>query len=326
MNETELREKWNSEKPTYNAWGEYIVKKISQAIVNSGREANAFFKIPPSTRLKDDSSLIDKAYYRPGKNYSNPYNDIEDKVGARFVVLLLEDIEKICEIIEEVKEWEFDECKHFNDDRNKEPLLFTYQSVHYILRPKFELEHGGITIPSSTTCEVQIRTLLQHAHAELTHGAIYKSNKKVQPIVHRTVAKSMAFIETTDDFFTDVTKQLNSGPLEKHSIQERLDYIYYDISGKNSCNQKSSIAIWDAFEQFLNENLIDEIQAFINKNPFIPEIIKKRYMVNNLYQQSTVLFVYWLLKTKRNRLLSDWPLSKEVLEPFANDMGVNTLN
>lgn len=324
MNESDFRKIWDSEKPLYRAWGKYVVDQILQHIEDDGKKGSEFFKIPPSFRLKDDGSLIDKAFYRPGKNYSDPYNQIEDKVGTRFVVLLLEDIDRICEIIENAGIWEFDRCKHFDEDRKNDPLLFTYQSVHYILRPNTDFEFDGVTIPCSTPCEVQIRTLLQHAHAELTHDAIYKSKRTIQPAVHRTVAKSMALIETTDDFFVDVTKQLNFGPLEEHSIPERLDGIYYSITGNRPHNQKSAIVIWDAFEQFLDEGLIDSVQDLIEKNPHIPETLKARYMDGNIYQQSVVLFVYWLLKKKRRRLLSDWPLPKETLEPLANDMGVST--
>ncbi|MBE95809.1 hypothetical protein [Marinobacter sp.] len=324
MNESEFLERWDADKPVYRSWGKYVVEKIIEHIEEVELKPHDFFKVPPTFRLKDDGSLVDKAFYRPGKAYSDPYVQIEDKVGARFIVLLLEDIGLICQAIEKMDVWEFDRCKHFDEDKTREPLLFTYQSVHYILRPKVDLEFDGVSIPCSTPCEVQIRTLLQHAHAELTHDAIYKSKKTVQPAVHRTVAKSMALIETTDDFFVDVTKQLNFGPLQEYSIASRLDAIYSSLTGYQPHNQKSAIVIWDAFEQFLNEDLIDSIQDFIERNPYIPEAIKTRYNFSKLYQQSVVLFVYWLLKTKRQRLLRDWPLPKETLEPLANDVGVST--
>ena len=323
MNEVEFKGKWESEKPLYKAWGEYVAFEIAEGLRSHGKNLDEFLKVPAKFRLKDDSSLIDKAFYRPDKSYSDPYNQIEDKVGGRFIVLLLNDIKEICKIIEAHGDWNFDPCKHFDEDREKNPLLFTYQSVHYILRPKKEIVAHGITIPVSTTCEVQIRTLLQHAHAELTHDAIYKSKRAVQPKVQRTVAKSMALIETTDDFFTDVTQHLNYGPLEEHHILERLDGIYFSITGIKSHNQKSSLVIWDEFEQFIDENLVDEVQAMLNEFGFLSDRIKKEYSKNVFYQQSTMLFVYWLLKKRKQRLLNDWPLPREMLEPLANDLGIN---
>ncbi|MFI0377863.1 MAG: GTP pyrophosphokinase family protein [Candidatus Thiodiazotropha sp.] len=172
MNEAEFIKQWELDKPAYRAWGEYIVEIISQELESSGKDLDVFFKIPAKYRLKEDSSLVDKAFYRPGKDYSDPYNQIEDKVGVRFVVLLLDDIQEICNAVQGSNSWNFDACKNFNEDKEKNPLLFTYQSVHYILRPKEEMDVGGVTIPISTPCEVQVRTLLQHAHAELTHDAI----------------------------------------------------------------------------------------------------------------------------------------------------------
>lgn len=323
MNELEFKSHWNSEKPIYKVWGDLITNKISQELLNQGVELGSFFKITPSCRLKDDDSLIDKAFYRPNKKYTDPYTQIEDKVGVRFVVLLIEDINKICTIIKNSNEWVFDECKHFDEDKRRDPLIFSYQSVHYILRPTEDISVGDIKILKSTPCEVQIRTLLQHAHAELTHDAVYKAKRAIQPDVHRTVAKCMALIETTDDFFSEVTRKINRGPLEELSIIEQLDSIYFSITGMKSHNQKSSLIIWDEFECFINDSLIDQIKKLIEQTPVIPQIIINKYSENSLYQQSTILFIYWLLKKKKNRLLENWPLERSVLMPFASDLFIS---
>lgn len=323
MNESEFKKKWAEEKSVYEAWGKYVLQTIKDSLVEKGKDLDTFLKVPAKHRLKADESIIDKAFYRTDKKYSDPYNQIEDKVGIRFIVLLLENIQDISDIINQHDEWDIDPCKHFEADREQNPLLFTYQSVHYILRPKNELTYENITIPIATPCEVQIRTLLQHAHAELTHDAVYKAKRAVQPKVHRTVAKSMALIETTDDFFSEVTKNLNYGPLEEHQILKGLDSLYFSLTSLHSHNQKSATLIWDAFEQFINDELIDSIQKFVERYPIIPQLIKQKYGENAFYRQSTVLFVYWLLKKKTNRLLEDWPLSTKILDPLANDLGIS---
>lgn len=326
MNELEFKNRWELDKPIYEAWGNYVVESICDALKEKGKKLDTFFKIPAMSRLKEDSSLIDKAFHRPGKQYSNPYNQIEDKVGARFVVLLLEDIKEICRIVQENSVWAFDECKHFDEDKKRDPLLFTYQSVHYILRPKDNLIANDINIPATTACELQVRTLLQHAHAELTHDAIYKAKRTVQPEVHRTVAKSMALIETTDEFFTSVTKQLNYGPLQEYDVIERLDGLYLSLTRIKSHIQKSSIIVWDAYEQLIDANLVDNIQSMLT-NPLyssLPDTIIKRYPENVFYQQSTVLFIYWMLMYRKRRLLENWPFQRESLEPMAVDLGVST--
>lgn len=323
MTEQEFRDRWNSEKPLYEAWGDFIVSTISGKLREKGKDPDVLIKIPPKCRLKTDESLIDKAFYRPDKSYSDPYLQIEDKVGARLVVLLLEDIELICSVVESTDDWTFDKCRHFDDERKANPMLFTYQSVHYVLRPKTPITHNAQTISKDIPCELQIRTLLQHAHAELTHDAIYKTKRKVNPEVHRTVAKSMALIETTDGFFSEATKKLNYGPLEEYSIIERLDGVYQSLTGIKPHFQKSSLIVWDEFEKFIDAQLIEKIVQFLSANGHLDTTIKNRYMQNNIYQQSIVLFVYWMLSKKRQRLLTDWPLSRDILVMMATDLGIS---
>lgn len=323
MTEQEFRDRWNSDKPLYEAWGDFIVSTILGKLREKGKDPDVLVKIPPKYRLKTDESLIDKAFYRPDKSYSDPFLQIEDKVGARFVVLLLEDIELICSIVENTDDWTFDKCRHFDDEKKANPMLFTYQSVHYVIRPKTLIIHNDQVIGIDVPCELQIRTLLQHAHAELTHDAIYKTKRKVNPEVHRTVAKSMALIETTDGFFAEATKKLNHGPLEEHSIIERLDGLYQSLTGIKPHFQKSSLVVWDEFEQFIDAELIDKVTQFLSTKSYVDTTIKSRYMQHNIYQQSVVLFVYWMLAKKRQRLLTDWPLARDILDLMATDLGIS---
>lgn len=324
MNELEFLEKWTVDKPMHQAWGDFIVHSIKSELQANGIEnLDSFIKIPVKSRLKADNSLLDKAFRR-NKSYIDPYSDIEDKVGVRFVVLLTSDIDRVADIIKASNLWDFDLSKDFKAEQEKDPLLFTYQSVHFILRPNKAISYEGVEISTIIPCEVQIRTLLQHAHAELTHDAIYKSRKIAEPEVHRTVAKSMALIETTDEFFCRVTDKLNSGPLRDFKIIEQLDSLYYAHVKMHSHNQKSSLVIWDAFEDFIDEKLINNIQSFISNNSAIPLIICDKYPKNAVYRQSIVLFIYWMLKRNKTTLLERWPLPRQELDLLASDIGIST--
>lgn len=324
MNESEFISLWNKDKPVYAAWGSFIIEQIKVALLEQGKDLDVFLKINiAEPRLKADESLLDKAFHRPEKSYTDPYYQIEDKVGVRFVVLLLDDINTICQVINNNPAWECDNCKHFNQDKFKDPLLFSYQSVHYILRPQAELEYEGVKISTDIPCEVQIRTLLQHAHAELTHDAIYKAKKEVRPEVHRTVAKSMALIETTDDFFSHATKLINHGPLQEHGIAEGLNALYLKATGLKPLFQKSSIIVYDTYERFLDQYLLESVNDFLSEYPFLPEKIHERYFSEVFFRQSSVLFVYWMMKVKKRRLLQDWPLSRALLENIASDLGAS---
>ena len=136
----------------------------------------------------------------------------------------------------------------------------------------------------------------------------------------------MALIETTDDFFSSVTKQLNHGPLEENEIITRLDGLYLHLTDTKPHTQKSSLIIWDTFEQFVDAELVENIQTLVQDEQYstFPNIIKTRYLENILFQQSTILFLFWLLIKKKNRLMNDWPLQRDLLQPLANDLGINT--
>ncbi|GEK42812.1 hypothetical protein AJO04nite_00700 [Acinetobacter johnsonii] len=320
MNESEFLVKWKSEKPTYEAWGRFIVQEIDAALKAKNLNLNKFIKIPVIPRTKDETSLIDKAFYR-NKNYKNPYDDIEDKIGLRYVVLLTEDIKVISHVIKSNNNWDFVSARDYEDERDKDPYLFTYQSVHFVLRPKKEIEFEGSVIALNTPCEIQVRTLLQHAHAELTHDEIYKSNRDPRSEVHRAVAKSMALIEATDEIFCKSKELMNSGPLTEFKVIESLDSIYKNKVGLEPQNQKSSLLRYQAFEDLISEELIKNISELILKYGFLPSKISQKYHTRSFYQQSVILFVYWLLKNNKQRLLKDWPLEHQYLERLGVDVG-----
>ena len=64
--------------------------------------------------------------------------------------------------------------KDYEAEKLAKPLEFSYQSVHYVLRSKAGLLLTASRLPEGLACEVQFRTLLQHAHSELMHGTLYK--------------------------------------------------------------------------------------------------------------------------------------------------------
>ncbi|MDG3556349.1 hypothetical protein P7L54_10340 [Acinetobacter bereziniae] len=325
MNEKELEEKWLSEEPIYKAWGDFIASQILNSLKSIGLNPENHLKIEPKVRIKNIKSLLDKAFYR-NKIYVDPYNEIEDKVGLRFVVLLADEVISLSQLIASHDSWNSVIARDYEEEKNKEPLLFSYQSMHFILRSKFEIEYNGIKIPPNIPCEVQIRTLLQHAHAELTHDAIYKNKQKVKPTVLRTVAKCMALIETTDSFFVDATKDLSSNSITEFKIIERLDSIFLSKVELQSYNQKSCLIVFDTFEYLIDENTIDKIINTLDEHSYLINRIKTNYTILNLYQQSYILFVYWMLENKKHLIVNEWPLDKKILQYLATDIGVSLIN
>ncbi|WP_407289501.1 GTP pyrophosphokinase family protein [Raoultella planticola] len=325
MTESEFLQRWRSEKTMYDAWGDFVVSFICERLIQDySKNLKSFLKVPVEHRVKEDNSLVDKAFYR-SKQYTDPYSEIEDKVGARFVVMLVSEISDISGIILKASKdgvWDAIQCRDFITERNASPTIFTYQSDHFIIRSKSRFEHNEITINENIPCEVQVRTLLQHAYAELTHDAIYKRKTIVKPEIQRTVAKTMAFIETADEFFTHVTTQLDSQSYNKNNIYELLDRVYIELTGLKPINQKSSILIIDEFQNCIDNSFESKLERFIREYHHIAENIIKRSATNSFYSQSIIVFVYYLVRHRRTQLEAEWPLEWSIIPDIAVDLGV----
>ncbi|MCC2018497.1 hypothetical protein QM121_09360 [Enterobacter hormaechei] len=96
-------------------------------------------------------------------------------------------------------------------------------------------------------CEVQVRTLLQHAYAELVHDSVYKPVGIVPKSAERHIARSMALMETTDDLFCSTMKLLYETNVERNKFNNSLSelyrefvgtgYMHYDVMNRHAFNR-----------------------------------------------------------------------------------------
>jgi len=311
MTVDEFTSKYEQEKLLYLAWGNYILSKIKHKLKNTS------FQIEPKVRIKDITSLIAKAYYRD-KNYADPYSDITDKVGLRFVVLLSSEIPAINDIIKNsTHEWSFSKDRDFEQERLDEPLAFDYQSMHYILTAKADISFNSVTIPTGITCEVQIRTLLQHAYSELSHSRVYKPSFDPDAKVRRVVAKSMALLETTDEYFEEVNSRMNEIGIFK-LLDQLTALLYSTVGSEPIVSVKANIFIMEVFAIELSSDTfsISIIEEFA---PYVKSNFKKTF----LNSQPIIFFIYFMIMKKKSVLLEKWPLTKEELRPLFIQAGVS---
>jgi putative GTP pyrophosphokinase len=74
MTEEAFIERWQTERPMYDAWGNHVVDRIIQRIYDqiTPLSVDIFLRIPPKPRLNADGSVLEKAFYR-NKAYKDPY-------------------------------------------------------------------------------------------------------------------------------------------------------------------------------------------------------------------------------------------------------------
>ncbi len=326
MKEQEILEQWEADKPLYKAWSELIAQEIERRLIPAiaPTPLDYFLKVPMVPRLKGDTSLIDKALYR-SRPYKNPYEDITDKVGMRYVVLLTTHINIFCSIIESAEceaFWSQTKDKDYEEERRAKPLEFSYQSVHYVLRSKAGLSIDGQNLPEGLACEVQIRTLLQHAHSELTHDTLYKPKTTAKPSVKRTVAKSMALIEATDEFFEQAMKDLASASEPQRVLLDYLSGAYKKGAGLEPGQERSNQLVVDAFMELLPQDAPARIEEFLTAKNYVFDKIKEQKGQRHFFNQPAVLLAYFLVEKMPAQTREHWPIDSDDLAKVFSDLGV----
>ena len=126
-----------------------------------------------STRVKTPSSFEGKAnkIVDGKKKYNHPYEEIQDIVGARILVLFDCDVEKIKKSLESYL------TSIEVSIKEPEAWKFGYFGVHYIFKLPEEAYIGikKHEVPIRFF-ELQIKTLFQHAWSETEHDIGYKVN------------------------------------------------------------------------------------------------------------------------------------------------------
>jgi putative GTP pyrophosphokinase len=321
--ENAFLDRWRREEPIYAAWGRFVANDLAESI--RGRVAptalELFVRIPVQSRVKPEDSLLQKAFYR-NKAYTDPYAEIEDKVGVRFVVLLSEDIRIIESAILAGTHWIATKARDFAEERDANPYEFDYQSVHYVVRSRFPFDHDGQTVPLDLPCEIQIRTLLQHAYSELTHDTIYKPTVKATPALKRAAAKSMALIEATDDYFRQVDTTIKQALADDRKLTAFLGEQFRSATGVDGLPTPLNSILVDHYKRFAGNSFETAFPEWLKRKEFIVEQIKGRASSTALYRTPAVLLVYYSVSTAQNAAKDNSPLSDSELAPIYSDLGL----
>ena len=329
MTETELSIAFEARKPTLTALGDWVVSIITGELekqLGSMDAAQCFFQIPPKSRVKSTDSFLEKALIRKPKR--DPLTEITDQVGVRFVVLLLEHIARIGEIITSDR-WDFSKDRDHDAERLENPDYFAYQSDHYVIKTKTDIVFNGVKIPAHTPCEIQIRTILQHAYAEMAHKCDYKPSIKIpdhaQRRVKRSLAKGSALIETTDDVFREIQTHIHEYSKDINALLDSSSTLYKELTGEitNPATALGSLISDTYREQF--KNLTPQLlRDWASSRPTLGITIKERRIKSVFYRDSVIIMVAWLIDEFQTTMPSLWPVDAIFLVDLYTALGVST--
>lgn len=156
-------------------------------------------------RLKTKESYIDKC---KRKDYTNPTEGVMDMAGIRVITYTTSDVDRICDLI--TNEFVIDEANSGNKAKLLESDKVGYLSVHYIA--KMADERTSLREYSrykNLVCEIQVRTLLQHAWAEIEHDRSYKFSGVLPENIRRRFHLVAGVLEMMDSEFQRLSDDID---------------------------------------------------------------------------------------------------------------------
>lgn len=241
------------------------VKDVIYSILDS--EDIRIHSITP--REKDPKKLIEKIQ-RTGKEYKDPLNEITDLAGVRVISYFPSDVDKI--IKELTKNFRIDKQKSIDKRKTSDPSVFGYASVHLIVEfspERFKLpEYSPF---ENLKCEVQVRTILQHAWAEIEHDIVYKTTEDMPFELRRNFSSLAGLLEVADREFElirkmekEVSRKIKT-KINKEKLDISIDFesIRFYLEKYHNLKEFDNEAVHRLI-QFLNSSGLTMIQDFDN--------------------------------------------------------------
>lgn len=140
---------------------------------------------------------------RPGKSYTNPLVELPDIIGVRIVLYYLDDVIRLGELLK--REFQVIEEESSHQPKGYLPDQFGYLSMHYVVR----LNNVRSKLPEWRECtdlhaEIQVRTVLQHAWAAVSHALQYKQEGDVPFDLRRRLFRLAGLFEIADEEFVSI--------------------------------------------------------------------------------------------------------------------------
>lgn len=158
-------------------------------------------------RIKERSSFLRKI---ERKGYDNPGEQMMDFAGVRVVTYLPSQVQRICDIVANFFEVDPNNSSDKTADLGTDKV--GYQSRHFVCTlgpsrsklPEYKDLHA-------IKFEIQVRTILQHAWADLAHGRVYKNfSGGLPPELERSLNLHAGTLELLDSGLNELANSIDS--------------------------------------------------------------------------------------------------------------------
>lgn len=255
-----------------------------------------------SSRVKSRESLENKINRK--NKYSN-LNEITDVVGLRITTYFEDDTKKITDLLE--AEFSIDTKNSIDKSASLDSDQFGYRSIHLVA----SLNGARAKLREYENCkgqkfEIQIRSTLQHAWAEIEHDLGYKTNQEIPAHLRRRFSRIAGLLEIADQEFISIKEDIAS-------YRKQLSDENFIHGGRVSIDLESLLGY------VATGNIISELDSYIanlfganleSKKPFINTEIRRL----NHFKIKTISALDELLTKNSNKIkgfASEWIKSPE---------------
>lgn len=159
-------------------------------------------------RVKSRVSAADKAARKLSANGEpRPLSTFTDLLGLRIITYFRDTVDDVARLIE--REFAIDQENSIDKRAVLDPDQFGYLSLHYVA----QLSPGRAALPEyekygHVKFEIQVRSVLQHAWAEIEHDLGYKSPGALPRSLRRRFSRLAGLLELADDEFVAMRQEI----------------------------------------------------------------------------------------------------------------------
>jgi len=231
MTENEINDWLAKDLPRFETLTAIVVNVLKSLLT-----ANGIDHLSVTGRTKSVEDIREKIRR---KAYADPKKQLTDISGIRVILYFESQVERASKIIE--KSFKVDKANSYNRDVALSIDQIGYRSVHYVC----DLGGARTDLPENShlfgLCfEIQLRTVLQHAWAELAHDRNYKFSEKLPRDIERELFLYAGMLEIADRGFDALSQKID---LYVTAIEAKTNTKDFDIE-INSISLQQFVNVW----------------------------------------------------------------------------------
>jgi len=231
LDKNALQAQYDQLRPNYQKLAASLQRDLLDSLQSAGVSV-----LTLESRVKHFDSLWAKVQR---KGYANPFEEVKDLCGVRAICYYVSDVVRVSQVIES----EFHVVEFVDKASSLQLAEFGYLSVHLIVTPTPHMlqtiSYRGL---DDLVAEIQVRTLLQHAWAELSHALSYKREQHVPHQFRRQLYQLQAILENLDGQFDQL--QQHKASYARQALTEAEQAGHFDVA------RELNIDILQAFLDF----------------------------------------------------------------------------